>query len=73
MIPATISPITVGWPIFWNNQPNNRQVRSIVMICKSRIPMDDLMFPSNSWTNKAKPSCRFRGELCREETACSTW
>jgi hypothetical protein len=36
-IPATISPITVGWPSQRHIHPNTRATTIIVMICASRI------------------------------------
>ena len=32
----------------WNNQPNKRHVSNIVMICKSRIPMEDSILCTNN-------------------------
>ena len=60
-IPATISPITVGCPIFWNNQPNRRHVSRIVMICNSRMPMGDCIWWVISSQKTVKPSPRSFG------------
>ena len=43
-IPATISPITVGWPIFRNSQPNILQTINMAMIWSSKIPIEECMW-----------------------------
>ena len=43
-IPAAISPITAGWPIFLNKKPNTRAVNMIAMICSSKMDKDPVAF-----------------------------
>jgi len=39
-MPAAISPITVGWPIFLNKKPNTLAVKMIAMICSNKTDRD---------------------------------
>ena len=36
-IPAIISPMTLGWPIFLNSQPKKRATKIMVIICANKI------------------------------------
>lgn len=69
MIPATISPMTVGWPIFTKSHPNRRHVNNIVIICSSKMPIDDSILWVTSFTKSEKPSPRSRGESLADTIA----